>query len=246
MINIALGDDELSLVDLVGGLNRLKGLKVQVIGTNAEEFLLKVEQCQPEIVILDFMNPIDKGLNLIQKILTKYTPSILVISSIPDDGFVIRLKEIGVAYYLMKPFTIAQLAKRIEYVYEYHGNKFNPLNIHDQRTIQQFLMDYFADLGIPPYLKGHRYLLDSIMLARQDDSWLSGITKRLYPAVAKNNQTCAEHVERTIRYAIDMAWSKGDYQKLQQLFPYNIDPDRGKPTNSAFIVKMVDIINLHF
>ncbi len=247
MINIILGDDSITNnSDIVTNFSKQTDITLKGFATNAEDFMRKIEKNRPEIVILDFMNPIEKGLGLINRILREYQLSVIVISDVDDDNFVAELGDIGVTYYLMKPFRWEVLLRRIKYVHEYHGNMFNLFYVHDQRAIQQFLINYFSALGIPPYLKGHRYLLDAVMLVSQDNSWLNGITKRLYPAVAHCNRTSAGHVERTIRYAIDTAWSRGDFAALQQLFPYTIDPEKGKPTNSAFIAKMADIINLNF
>ncbi|NMB39134.1 MAG: response regulator [Firmicutes bacterium] len=247
MINIILGDDNITYTsDIVTNLNKQTDINLKGFANNVEDFMGKVEQDPPEIAVLDFMDPIEKGLRLIDRILREYQLSVIVISDVDDDNFVAALRDIGVAYYLMKPFSWETLVQRIKYVHEYHENMFNLFYVHDRRLIQQFLIDYFSALGIPPYLKGHRYLLDAVMLVSQDNSWLNGITKRLYPAVARCNRTSASHVERTIRYAIDTAWSKGDFAQLQQLFPYTIDPEKGKPTNSAFIAKMADIINFHF
>lgn len=247
MIKVALRDDDQEFCSLLlGELNHEPEISTLTTGTD-QGFLNLIVENQPDVAVLDCMQPVDRGMGIIEKIM-KLQPAaqVLAMSDIEDDQFVNQLRELGTAYYLIKPFHPKTLIDRIKYVHYYNSNRFNPLFGRKRGPIQQFLVGYLAKLGIPPTYKGHRYLLDAILLASQDHSWLDGITKKLYPAVARSHRTKASHVERSIRYAIDTAWTKGDLDQLHRLFPYAIDPARGKPTNSAFIAKMADIINMRF
>ena len=73
---------------------------------------------------------------------------------------------------------------------------------------------------------------------------LNAITKILYPTVAKKNQTTSSHVERAIRHAIEVAWSRGKLDTLEALFGYTVSNGKGKPTNSEFIALVADTIRL--
>lgn len=73
---------------------------------------------------------------------------------------------------------------------------------------------------------------------------LNSITKTLYPTIAKNHQTTPSRVERTIRYAIEVAWSRGRADVLDELFGYAVNAGKGKPTNSEFIALITDKIRL--
>ena len=95
-------------------------------------------------------------------------------------------------------------------------------------------------LGMPSNLLGYRYLRFAIQVAVADTEVLNSITKRLYPAVAREFGTTASNVERSIRHAIEVAWDRGDIDKLESCFGYSVDPNRGRPTNAAFISKVVD------
>lgn len=95
-------------------------------------------------------------------------------------------------------------------------------------------------LGMPSNLLGYKYLRFAIQVAVADTEVLNSITKRLYPAVAREFDTTASNVERSIRHAIEVAWDRGDIDKLESYFGYSIDPNRGRPTNAEFISKVVD------
>ena len=73
---------------------------------------------------------------------------------------------------------------------------------------------------------------------------LNAITKILYPTVAKKNQTTSSRVERAIRHAIEVAWSRGKLDTLEALFGYTVSNGKGKPTNSEFIALITDKIRL--
>ncbi|HKM18368.1 MAG: response regulator [Firmicutes bacterium] len=247
MIKVALRDDDWEFCSaFLDELESEPEIEPHLAATD-EGFLELVAGKYPDVAVLDCMQPIERGMGLVQKTMRLQPQTrVLVISRIADDHFVTGLSELGTAYYLIKPFEPRALIARIKWIHYYLGSGFDPLYGRNRGPMRQFLAGYLANLGIPPNYKGHRYLIDAILLASQDHAWLNGITKRLYPAVARSNHTGAGHVERSIRYAIDAAWTKGDLEQLQKLFPYAIDPARGKPTNSTFIAKMADIINMTF
>ena len=74
----------------------------------------------------------------------------------------------------------------------------------------------------------------------------NAITKILYPTVAKKYQTTSSRVERAIRHAIEVAWSRGKLDTLDELFGYTVSTGKGKPTNSEFIALIADTIQLEY
>ena len=74
------------------------------------------------------------------------------------------------------------------------------------------------------------------------DQVIQIITKQLYQLGAAG--TSGTQVERAMRHAIEVTWEKGNLEQLNHLFPYEVDAEKGKPTNSSFIAKMADIIAL--
>ena len=82
------------------------------------------------------------------------------------------------------------------------------------------------------------------MMAVNDMNMLNYITKLLYPSIAKKYKTTSSSVERAIRHAIEVAWSRGKMDTLDDLFGYTISNGKGKPTNSEFIALITDKIRL--
>lgn len=114
------------------------------------------------------------------------------------------------------------------------------------RDLEKDVTDMIHDIGVPAHIKGYQYLREAIMISVEDTSMLGSITKILYPTIAKKFQTTPSRVERAIRHAIEVAWSRGRMETLDNLFGYTIDTTKGKPTNSEFIALVADKIRLRY
>jgi two-component system response regulator (stage 0 sporulation protein A) len=113
-----------------------------------------------------------------------------------------------------------------------------------KRDLEKDVTDMIHELGVPAHIKGYQYLREAIMMSVEDMDMLNSITKILYPTIAKKFQTTPSRVERAIRHAIEVAWSRGKMETLDALFGYTINTGKGKPTNSEFIALIADKIRL--
>lgn len=116
--------------------------------------------------------------------------------------------------------------------------------ILDNKMMQR-VSQIMHEIGVPAHIKGYNYLRRSLILVVKDPNMMSrGVTKVLYPTVAKEFETTPSRVERAIRHAIEVAWDRGDVDVLQKYFSYTINSERGKPTNSEFIAMIADKLRL--
>ncbi|HIY60408.1 MAG TPA: sporulation transcription factor Spo0A [Candidatus Eisenbergiella pullistercoris] len=113
-------------------------------------------------------------------------------------------------------------------------------------NLEKDVTDMIHEIGVPAHIKGYQYLREAIMMSVQDIEMLNSITKILYPTIAKKFQTTPSRVERAIRHAIEVAWSRGRMETLDALFGYTINTGKGKPTNSEFIALIADKIRLQY
>lgn len=111
--------------------------------------------------------------------------------------------------------------------------------------IEKRVTDIMKEVGVPAHIKGFQYVRCSIIYVLENPEAIGSVTKVLYPNVAKKFGTTASRVERAMRHAIDVAWSRGDVNVFQKYFGYTIDPNRGRPTNSEFIAMLVDYLRLN-
>ena len=73
---------------------------------------------------------------------------------------------------------------------------------------------------------------------------INQITKQLYPEIAHKYKTTSSRVERAIRHALEVAWSRGRLETTENIFGYTVDSTKGKPTNSEFIAMIADKLRL--
>ncbi len=114
------------------------------------------------------------------------------------------------------------------------------------RDLEKDVTDMIHEIGVPAHIKGYQYLREAIMMSVEDVEMLGSITKVLYPTIAKKYQTTPSRVERAIRHAIEVAWSRGRMETLDALFGYTVNTGKGKPTNSEFIALIADKIRLQY
>lgn len=120
------------------------------------------------------------------------------------------------------------------------------LSAFSSRDLEKDVTDMIHEIGVPAHIKGYQYLRDAISMSVNDIEMLGSITKALYPAIASKYQTTPSRVERAIRHAIEVAWSRGRMETLDALFGYTINTGKGKPTNSEFIALIADKIRLQY
>ena len=120
------------------------------------------------------------------------------------------------------------------------------LSSYVARDLEKDVTDMIHEIGVPAHIKGYQYLREAIMMSVEDVEMLGSITKVLYPTIAKKYQTTPSLVERAIRHAIEVAWSRGRMETLDALFGYTINTGKGKPTNSEFIALIADKIRLQY
>ncbi|MDO4313813.1 MAG: sporulation initiation factor Spo0A C-terminal domain-containing protein [Eubacteriales bacterium] len=87
-------------------------------------------------------------------------------------------------------------------------------------------------LGIGGNYQGYRYLIYAISLCLEDEDYLLGVSKLLYPEIAQTFHTTASSVERNLRTVVSVCWERGNRKLLERISLY---PLSGKPTTGEFL-----------
>lgn len=157
--------------------------------------------------------------------------------------------DLGASYFILKPFDIQNLADQILQV---RGSALSRVsnvtktNIESKKKqdLEANITNIIHEIGVPAHIKGYMYLREAITMVYNDIDLLGSITKVLYPDIAKKFNTTASRVERAIRHAIEVAWSRGNIDSISALFGYTINISKAKPTNSEFIAMVADRLRL--
>lgn len=254
-LNVAIADDNERMLDLLGEI--IEGDKdLNLVGkaNNGEDMYQIIKEEEPDVVLLDLIMPKMDGLSVMELVgadrTMKKRPNFIVVTAIGQERITEDAFNKGASYYILKPFnneTILQRIKNTNHVvqndYSMGETKHKSIEV-TQESLESQVTDMIHEIGIPAHIKGYHYLRDAILMAIDDMDVLNAITKVLYPTVAKKHQTTSSRVERAIRHAIEVAWSRGKLDTLDQLFGYTVSNGKGKPTNSEFIALVADTIRL--
>lgn len=110
--------------------------------------------------------------------------------------------------------------------------------------LERYITNIMLDIGVPAHLKGYHYLREAILLSGRDMEVVSSVTKLLYPTIAKRFKTTDQKVERAIRNAIEVSWTRGNSETFEKLFGYSALSGRNRPTNSEYIARIADTMRL--
>ncbi len=194
-----------------------------------------------DMILLDIIMPEVDGITILEEMKAKgINKSIMVLTSYNKEEAMRLLNPYHIDYLMLKPIQMETLEKRILDV----ANFTIPLESKDSK-IELAISRLLHDLGIPSHIRGYQYIRESVYMMYQNPDMVGGITKCIYPEVASKYDTTASRVERAIRHAIEVSWTRGDYDVMEELFGHSVDYDRSKPTNSEFIATLADNLRLN-
>lgn len=260
-LSVVIADDNERMVELLNTL--IQGEKeMEIVGTagNGEEAVKVIEKNAPDVVLLDLIMPGMDGLGVMEKLKAdnalEKKPVFIVISAIGQENVTEDAFALGANYYMMKPFHNETLLGRLRSIRERgekvcNGSRGSGETIKLKRTyaehdLETDVTNMIHEIGVPAHIKGYQYLRDAIMMSVKDMEMLNSVTKILYPTIAKHYETTPSRVERAIRHAIEVAWSRGKMDTIDALFGYTVSNGKGKPTNSEFIALVADRIRLEY
>jgi len=197
-----------------------------------------------DVVLLDLIMPKKDGLYVLDKIKeNKLQTKVIVVTSYNEQETIRNISEYGVKYFVLKPFDLKELEKRIIDITSPKKSENKIINLHGN-NIQILVTKILHELGIPSHIKGYQYIREAIEMVYDNPGLIGGITKELYPEISNKYDTSVTRVERAIRHAIEVSWNRGDWDLMEEIFGHSVDIDKAKPTNSEFIVTIADKLRL--
>ncbi|WP_416176307.1 sporulation transcription factor Spo0A [Clostridium sp.] len=262
-ISVVIADDNKEFCNILNDY-LLSQRDIIVTGTAKDglEALDLIKEKKPDLVVLDIIMPHLDGLGVLERLNNMDIdpmPRIIVLSAVGQDKITQRAINLGADYYVVKPFDMDVFAKRIRQMFNNaitdssevkRRSSFITNNIgirefdNNPNNLEQEITNIIHEIGVPAHIKGYIYLREAITMVVNNMELLSAVTKELYPSIAKKYNTTASRVERAIRHAIEVAWSRGQVDIINKIFGYTVHNDKGKPTNSEFIAMVADKLRL--
>lgn len=207
--------------------------------------VIKNKQDEYDLIILDLIMPEKDGLYVLEAMKSAGINKKVIFATSYNAMEVIRqVSEYGVNYYVLKPFDMIDLEKRILDITKKEYN--NKVIDVEYNNIQAAISKILHELGIPSHIKGYQYIREGINILYDHPETIGGITKELYPELANKYDTTVSRVERAIRHAIEVSWNRGSWDLMEEIFGHSVDVDKAKPTNSEFIVTIADKLRLDY
>lgn len=238
-------DDNINLTEMVKDYFK-KNQKIDICDCcyDGEEGLKLILEREYDVILLDLIMPQKDGISVLEGLKDKdIVKNIIVLTSYNSHDVIRNVSEYGINYYMLKPFDLLELEKRILDIYKVNDHKI--INIF-QNKLEISITKMLHELGMPSHIKGYQYIRDGIVMIYNNPDIIGGITKELYPDIAIKYNTTVSRVERAIRHAIEVSWNRGNWDLMEEIFGYSVDIDKAKPTNSEFIVTIADKLRLEF
>ena len=261
-ITVLIADDNQEFSKtLATYLGNEKDMEVVGMAKDGVEAVEQIKELLPDVAILDVIMPHLDGLGVLEKINNSNmvkTPICIMLSAVGQDKITQRAIALGADYYVVKPFDIELLIKRIRDIKNFKPipkNNFiareapvrKYIEINNNKSpenLEALVTNVIHEVGVPAHIKGYQYLREAIMMVINDIEVLNQITKSLYPQIATKFDTTPSRVERAIRHAIEVAWGRGEPGMVENIFGYTVSASKGKPTNSEFIAMIADKLRL--
>ena len=193
-----------------------------------------------DVVIMDLLLSNKDGLSIIKDMReNNINKSIIVLTGYNSLDVIKQVSLYNISYFMLKPFDLKDLEYQVMNVKETQGSI-----VDKNKELQSNITSLLHSLGVPSHIKGYEYIREGIGLMYNNPKMLGAITKEMYPEIAVKFNTTSSRVERAIRHAIEVSWSRGDYDLMEEVFGHSVDYDRAKPTNSEFIATLADKLRL--
>lgn len=249
-------DDETQMTKtLQSRLKTTNQFDIILCSADGNEIIESTKQNTPDIILTDVVLKGKDGFSVIEEIMASseitHKPKIIVTSALSGEIFISKAMSLGASYYILKPFDIETLEKRIFDVMN-SPSSFTIENLNQDvimsttiknsksKIIDEKISNIFITVGIPAHIKGYQFLREAIKMAIREPEIINSITKQLYPNIATKFQTSASKVERAIRHAIEVAWNRGRIENINSIFGVKVYGTNDKPTNGEFIALVAD------
>ena len=252
-IRVLVADDNREFsATLVNYLSNESDMEVVAVARDGNEAYENIINTKPDIAILDIIMPHLDGLGVLEKLNESNMdkkPMCIILSAVGQDKITQKAINLGAQYYIVKPFDISVLVKRIKEIKYYQPTQFknnyisreikaqyidiSPEDKKNEENLEALVTNVIHEVGVP-----------AIIMVVNNIDVINQITKQLYPDIAKKYETTPSRVERAIRHAIEVAWGRGQTETVESIFGYTVSAAKGKPTNSEFIAMIADKLRL--
>ena len=223
---------------------------------NGDDALHKIDRLHPDIAIIDiWLSKLD-GIGVIRAahnldFRNDREPAYIITSPVSNQNMFIQAAGAGAQLCLIKPIRPDSLSEHVEELLRNRNSAPSGTNgdlpvmaVASGNDNETQVTQIIHQTGEPAHIKGYQFLREAIKLVADNPDVINRITKELYPTIARKFDTTPSKVERAIRHAIEVAWTRGKIDNINQIFGFNVYTRNDKPTNGEFIALVADKLSL--
>ncbi|MBR2828703.1 MAG: sporulation transcription factor Spo0A [Bacilli bacterium] len=248
-IRLLMIDDNKHLVEMVKEyFKKVSDIEVVLEAKDGVEGITLIDKRKDDydVILLDLVMPNKDGISVLEYMNSNnISKKVIVLTSYNNQETIRKVSELGANYFILKPFELMDLEDKIRKVRRDQPRKKESLDLF-HNNLQISITKTLHELGVPSHIKGYQYIREGITIVYKRPEIIGGITKELYPEIAKKYNSTVSRVERAIRHAIEVSWNRGNWDLMEEIFGHSVDIDKAKPTNSEFIVTIADKLRLEY
>lgn len=211
---LAAADEELALVGTT---------------TDGDHVAGWVRECRPALIVLDTELPHVDGLTAAARVRAfDRRVGILLLSAFMGSQICEECELLEVGHVMRKPVRPQALYEQLRlWMQTSRVRQEEAARLAARRRASAIVQEFGVKLG----KKGRLYIIDAILLSSQLHS---GVTKDIYPAIAKTYHTTQKNVERVVRYAVNTIWTRSAPAILAKYFGQNYANEHSSIGSSTF------------
>ena len=209
---------------------------------DAESALISLSRAKPDAVIFDLILPNMDGISFLKKARMLY-PDIkyIAVSPISDESIIQYILDCGADCHIKTPCESENILSKVIALFKTSSL---PEREHSSSDfdLETHITNIIKNIGIPSNIKGFYYMRDAIRIGIEMSVPAACIHKYIYSAIAKKYCISLPNIDRAIRYAISIAWERGNTEYIGSILGHGCSCYR--PTNSELITAISDKIKL--
>ncbi len=186
----------------------------------------------PDILVLDLHLPDVDSMQILRTLRScGYNTKVIVTGYLQSPWVFRELERLQVLQFFTKPSNVSAVISCIRDIAAENSQK-TDAGLTAETVIHQLMLSLGFRMGLARY---HSVYVALLMKYQGEDG---GVTKCLYPKVAKACGGNSQQVEKAIRDGIKDAFHQGERSLWQMYFPAGRDREFRCPSNEVFLARM--------
>lgn len=207
-------------------------LNVIPVPRDGKAILSAIEHYQPELTLCELFLPGYDAISILNQLKERNLQTPMIVSS-PHTNSKLEEKTIqaGAVSYIIRPYTLESICSLIRTLLGIERTEEKTpicLSVYGGK-----ILEIYKEIGMSPGSLGANYLTAAIEYAIDHPG--EGLRGKIYTHLQEQFGVSPSRIERSMRYAIEAACDRGNYEALLSYFGAIIQAGRGKPTNLEFI-----------